>query len=631
MLLGFGTKAAATVAVFHIINHATFKAALFMVAGIVDHAAHTRDLSRLGGLRTLMPITFGIALLASLSMAGIPPLNGFLSKELMLEVAAHTLWITPWAMGAMATIGALLSVAYSFRFLAHAFLGPVRDDYPHMPHDPGPGLWAAPGLLAVLVVVIGLFPMAAAAWLVDVAASAVTGDPVHVHISHWHGLSAPALWMSLAAIGGGLLCLGTYPRLRSLWDAAPRPEAKRIFDGIVEPLAALSRLVTEGLHNGSFGRALMFAVLAIAGASLWAFLGGRHAPGTRALLPADPVVTGIWAILMIAALATPVLHRARVTALILTGVVGLLIAPLFMLFSAPDLALTQVSVEVVTILLMLLALHFLPKDTPAESPLPRRVRDGVIAGIAGVGIGTLAYAMMTRAPAFDPISIFHLAQSKPGAGGTNAVNTIIVDFRGYDTFGEITVLGIAALIIYALSETLLRNSDVTQRLATQPRDRESGDRHPMMLVVSTRLLLPMAMLVGVYIYLRGHNLPGGGFVAGLVFAIAYLMQYMASGYDWSHARQRFDHHVLIGWGVLVALLAGVGPWFLGLPFLTSGYAYVHLWPLEEFELASAAIFDLGVFLCVLGAVLLTLASLSRLALRTGERASTRAYDTEGHP
>jgi multicomponent K+:H+ antiporter subunit A len=315
-------------------------------------------------------------------------------------------------------------------------------------------------------------------------------------------------------------------------------------------------------------------------------------------------------------------------ALILTGVVGLLIAPLFMLFSAPDLALTQLSVEVVTILLMLLALHFLPKDTPVESPLPRRLRDAGIAGIAGLGIGGLAWAMMTRAPAFDPISAFHLAQSKPGAGGTNAVNTIIVDFRGYDTFGEIIVLGIAALVIYALSVTLLRNTAVTRRLAAMPRNRESGDRHPMMLVVSTRLLLPMAMMVGVYIYLRGHNMPGGGFVAGLVFAIAYLMQYMASGYDWSHARQRYDHHVLIGWGVLIASLAGIGPWALGLPFLTSGYEYVDLWPLEKFELATAAIFDLGVFLCVLGAVLLALASLSRLALRTGEAANTRAYDIE---
>jgi multicomponent K+:H+ antiporter subunit A len=131
----------------------------------------------LGGLRHLMPITFVIVTSPALSMAGIPPLNGFLSKEMMLEEAAHTVWITPWLMGVLATIGALFSVAYSFRFLAHGFLGPVRDDYPHKPHDPGFGLWAHRRFLALLVVVIGLFPMATAAWLVDAAASAVTGEP----------------------------------------------------------------------------------------------------------------------------------------------------------------------------------------------------------------------------------------------------------------------------------------------------------------------------------------------------------------------------------------------------------------------------------------------------------------------
>jgi multicomponent K+:H+ antiporter subunit A len=629
MLLGFGTKAAATVAVFHIINHATFKAALFMVAGIVDHEAHTRDLKRLGGLRILMPVTFTIALLASLSMAGIPPLNGFLSKELMLEEAAHTVWLTPWAMGLMATIGALFSVGYSFRFLAHGFLGPVRDDYPTQPHDPGFGLWAAPGFLALLVVIIGLVPMVSAAWLVNVAASAVTGEAVAVKISHWHGLEAPALWMSLAAIGGGLALLGLHPRLMALWTATPRPDAKRIFDGIIEPFAAAARSLTEALHNGALTRAIGIAAVAIVAAGALAFHGGTHLPGTRDLLPLDLVPTIAWAILMIAALATVVMHRDRIVALILTGIVGLIIALGFAYFSAPDLALTQISVEVVTILLMLLALNFLPKTTPVESSAPRRLRDGMIAGITGLGVGALVYALMTRAPAFDPISAFHLAQSKPGAGGTNAVNTIIVDFRGYDTYGEIIVLGIAALVIFALSEALLQSPTVSDRLrAIGPGTHDAGDRHPMMLAIGARVLLPMAMMVGVYIYLRGHNMPGGGFVAGLVFAIAYLMQYMASGYGWSHQRQRYDHHVLIGWGVLVASLAGVGAWFAGLPFLTSGYDYVTLWPLETFELASAAIFDLGVFLCVLGAVMLSLASLSRMAVRAGEIVNPTAFDID---
>ncbi len=629
MLLGFGTPEAATVALFHILNHAVFKAALFMTAGIVDHETGTRDLRQLGGLRRLMPVTFAIAAVASLSMAGLPPLNGFLSKEMMLEEAAHIIWPNPWLIGALATFGALLSVGYAFRFLAHGFLGPMRDDYLHKPHDPGFGLWAAPALLAVLVVAVGVWPNQMVGWILDPAATATSGRGIYTNISHWHGLSAPALWMSLAAFGGGFVLLGAYPRLRTVWDATPRPDAKLIFDGIVEPLADAARQVTVGLHNGTFSRSLVVAVLLVGVLSLMAFLtGAPHAPGTRPSIPANPVMLGLWLILVLAALATPLVHRNRLVALILTGVVGLLIAPLFAYFSAPDLALTQLSVEVVTLLLMLLALNFLPKETPVESRLPRKLRDAALAGFAGLGIGGLAYAMMTRAPAFDPISAFHWAQSKPGAGGTNAVNTIIVDFRGYDTFGEIIVLGIAALVIYALTEALLRTPAVTARLAAQPRVRESGDRHPAMLVVATRLLLPMAMMVGTYIYLRGHNLPGGGFVAGLVFAIAYLMQYMASGYDWSHARQRYDHHVLIGCGVLVAALAGVGAWAFGLPFLTSGYTYVHLEPLEEFELATAAIFDLGVFLCVLGAVLLALASLSRLALRTGERPNATAHDLE---
>jgi multicomponent K+:H+ antiporter subunit A len=632
MLLGFGTKSATAVAVFHIINHATFKAALFMVAGIVDHETQTRDLKRLGGLRMLMPITFGIALLASLSMAGIPPLNGFLSKEMMLEEAAHTVWITPSAMGFLATIGALFSVAYSFRFLAHGFLGPVRTDYAPPPHDPGFGFWAAPALLALLVVAIGILPMATASPLVNIAASAVTGEAQSLKISHWHGLGTPALWMSLAAIGGGVMLLGLHASLMAVWNAVPRPDAKRMFDGLIEPLATGAKDFADGLHNGSLTRAIAVATLAIAATAIWAFIGGAHLAGTRAMMALEPLPVITLAVLLTATVATVLYHHDRVIALILTGIVGLTTSLVFAFFSAPDLALTQITVEVVTTLLMLLALQFLPKTTPRESSALRRFRDAGIAGFAGLAVGTLAYLLMMRDFAFDPISAFHLAQSKPGAGGTNAVNTIIVDFRGYDTFGEIIVLGIAALVIFAMSEKLLQNPSVTGRLAQIGRaGKTAGDQHPMMLAIGSRFMLPMAMMVGVYLYLRGHNMPGGGFVAGLVFAIAYLLQYIASGYAWSHARQRYDHHALIGCGVLVAALAGVGPWLGGLPFLTSGYEYVELWPLEKFELASAAIFDLGVFFCVLGAVLLSLASLSRMALGTGKTAFGADPDRPPHP
>ncbi|MGL4321067.1 MAG: monovalent cation/H+ antiporter subunit A [Paracoccaceae bacterium] len=630
MLLGIGTKAAATVAIFHIINHATFKAALFMTAGIVDHEAHTRDLRRLGGLRTLMPVVFVIAVVASLSMAGLPPFNGFLSKELMLEQAAETTWFgSPWLLGLLATIGAMLSVGYSFRFLAHAFLGPVRKDYPHTPHDPGSGLLFSPAFLAILVVVIGIIPMTSAAWLVNVAAGAVVGEPVVIEIAHWHGLHAPALWMSVIAIGGGLMLLGAYFGIRPLWDSTAKPEAKRLFDGFVSGLVGASRAVTDGLHNAALTRAVAVGVTAITAAGLWAFIGGDHAPGTRAPTMVPPAVWAGFALIVAAIVAVVLLHRQRFVTLIYIGVIGLMISVGFAWMSAPDLALTQLTVEVVTVLLMLLALNFLPKTSPRESSPVRKLRDAAVALAAGTAACALTAAIMLRDSAFPTISAFHLDQSKPGAGGTNAVNTIIVDFRGYDTYGEIIVLGIAALIIFALIESLLTGGTAHDRLlAWHKGQRRAGDRHPMMLVVITRMLLPIMLMVGVFIYLRGHNLPGGGFVAGLVAAIAFLLQYMASGYAWTTARRRFDHHALIACGVLIAGLTGLGAWVFGLPFLTSGYTYVSIWPFETFELATAALFDLGVFLTVLGAVLLALASFARLSVHAGTRGSAHAHDID---
>ncbi len=613
-LLGLGTEAAATAAMLHILAHASFKAALFMVAGIVDHETHTRDIRRLGGLRRAMPLTFSIALIASLSMAGVPPLNGFLSKELMLENAAHTTLL----VALLALAGAALSVAYTFRFLSHTFLGAEREHHPKA-HDPGPGLWAAPALLAALVIASGLLPMTVFGPIVDAAASATTGTAVHAHIALWHGLGTPALWMSLAAFGIGFIALGLYPRLRRLWDGFPRPEAKAIFDAVIDTLAALSRRLTAALHDGSLHRALFATMGVILGLGLYAFLTGSHASGTRTLLPVEGAPLIGWAVMAAAAIATLLRHHDRALSLLLTGIVGLMLSAGFAWLSAADLALTQITVEVVTILLMLLALNFLPKSTPREQSPLRHARDAGLAVAAGIGAGALGWLLMTRDAAFPRISEFHWAQSKPGAGGTNAVNTIIVDFRGYDTYGEITVLGIAALVIFAIAASVLSSKPALDRLGGLRMGRNAGDAHPLMLVAGTRFLMPLALMVGVFIFLRGHNLPGGGFVAGLVVAIAILLQYIASGFVWSERRLRFDHQALIAAGVLVATLTGAAAWAMGWPFLTSGYDYLHLWPLDEIELTTAAVFDLGVFLCVLGAILLALSSLSRFAQHTTDR------------
>ncbi|SDE79387.1 monovalent cation/H+ antiporter subunit A [Limimaricola pyoseonensis] len=629
-LLGTGTAFGAMAAVFHILNHASFKAALFMSAGIVDHEAHTRDMRRLGGLRKLMPITFSIALLAGLSMAGIPLLNGFLSKEMMLEEATHTtLFGSPMLVTVAATVGALFSAAYSFRLIAHTYFGPERDDYPSHPHDPGAGMWLPPGLLIIPVVVIGLFP-ALAEPFVKLVTGAVIGNAAELpdaHLKIWHGL-VPALWMSVIAVIGGALLLMAFRPLSKAWEAAPRPEAKAIFDDVIAGSVALSRGLTQRLHDGAFTRyaAIMVVTVVAIGAHAW-FTGTAGLP-TREMLPMTPIAVVAWAMLIAAAAFLVAAHRNRLAVLILMGIIGLMVSVGFNHFSAPDLALTQISVEVVTIILLLLALNFLPNRTPAESGAPRRIRDGVIALSGGAAAAGLIYTILMSDFPLGTISDYHLANSYKGGGGDNVVNVILVDFRGFDTFGEIIVLGIAALVIYALTETLL-SSKVRARLLNRGYETEqAGDAHPLMMVVLTRVMMPVVLMVGVYIFLRGHNEPGGGFVAGLVVAIAVVMQYMASGFAWAARRQRYPYHGIIGAGVLVAGLTGIGSWFAGVPFLTSAFGYFRIPPMQEFELATAMGFDLGVFLAVVGAVMLSLESFSRLARRQDTEDSEYAMDID---
>lgn len=581
-LLGCGTKAAATAAVFHIICHATFKAALFMVAGIVDHAAHTRDIRQLGGLRHLMPITFVLTIVATLSMAGLPPFNGFLSKELALEVAAQTGWLgNPWVVPILASLGALFSVGYSFRFLAHGFLGAPKAEM--TAHDPHLGLWAAPAVLAGLVLAIGVAPMTLTGWLVDAASGAVVGQAVQAKIIHWHGLTSPALWMSIFAILGGLLVMEQYPALRRLWDKFPRFEGVTIYNQL---LALLTRL---GRVDVALGPAMVLAIAAILGLS--AYVMGPM-PDLGDMTAINIPAVALFAVAMVALAGTVILHSQRLIALIFIGVIGLIMAVGFAYFSAPDLAMTQIGVEVVTVLLMLLALTHLPKSTPQDRKMTLRLGHAALAIAAGLGVGVLAFAMLLRAPALDAISAFHLAQSKPGAGGANAVNTIIVDFRGFDTYGEIIVLGIAALIIAA---------NMTNAPA-----RPMGQRaEEKVLAVAMQFLLPMMMLIGVYLYLRGHQMPGGGFVAGLVFAIGFYVQGMATQGAGIKAT------ALVAAGILLATITGIGSWWFGWAFLTSSFGYITIFPLAPFEWATAMAFDLGIFLCVFGSVMLTLTTLAK--------------------
>ncbi|PKO86642.1 MAG: monovalent cation/H+ antiporter subunit A [Betaproteobacteria bacterium HGW-Betaproteobacteria-12] len=610
-LLGLGTPLAAVAAVFHILNHAIFKAALFMNAGSIEHAAGTRDIRRLGGLLLLMPVGATIALLAAGAMAGVPLLNGFLSKEMMLDAAAQTTWAGPaWLIPALATLAASVSVAYSFRYIVHVYFGQARDDYPRPPQDPPFGLWAPSALLVVAVVAIGLFPAAVAGPLVAVGAGAVVGGLLpDYQLALWHGLT-PALGMSLLATAVGLTLLWRYASVRDRWLAAPHPDARTLFQQALASSIRLAKSCTHGLHNGSLQRQLAFLIVAAISIAGCAFLAASHAAGSRPLLAATPVAVVAWLLLAVASVGVAVLHRRRLLALITLGVIGIIVALGFLYFSAPDLALTQIAVEVVTIILMLLALNLLPKKMPRDSSRRRRWRDVGIATLGGLGLGAATWAMLTRDGA--TLSGYYLENALPGGGGRNVVNVILVDFRGFDTFGEIIVLGIAALVIFALLDGALQGEIGRKLAARVPEQKQLGDRHPVMLVVANRVMLPLALMVGAHIFLRGHDLPGGGFIAGLVVAVALILQYVASGFGWATRRLRIDYHVLIGLGILSAGLTGIAAWLADRPFLTSAFGHFPLPLIGEIGLTSAMGFELGVFLTVVGAVMLALAKLSRV-------------------
>jgi len=614
MLLGFATPMAAVAAVFHILNHATFKAALFMSAGIIDHETGTRDIRRLGGLMTLMPITATLAFIAAASMAGIPFFNGFLSKEMMLEEASHTAYAGhPWVFPALVTLASLISAAYSYRFAISTFLGPVRDDYPKKPHDPPVGMWLPVAILAALVIAIGLFPAQTVGAIVERTALAVVGRPLpEYHLALWHGFT-PAVLMSVIALVGGALLFRSYDAANRLRLVFAGIDAKSIFDAAISGLVRGARSFIGATHNGSFPRYAGIILVTILAVGAAAYFSAPHETGTRAVIPASIPATAAWVVLASLCVSLLFWHQNRLLSLVMTSGVGLIAALFFLQFSAPDLSLTQISVDIVTTILLLLALNLLPQTSPKEITTGGRFSRGLLAAAVGLGVAALAYAIMTRD--FQTISDYYLAEAKPGGGGTNVVNVILVDFRGFDTYGEIIVLGIAAITIFALLDNALRGA-AARTLASMRASREQSiNAHPMMLVIATRVLFPLVLVVAAFVFLRGHNEPGGGFIAGLIVAIALIMQYIASGYNWAADRMRVDSHVLIGTGVLIAGLTGVVSLIFGWPFLTSTYTYVHLPIVGEFELASAMAFDLGVFLSVVGVVMLSLAQISRVEAR----------------
>ena len=611
LLLGLNTPLSNVAAVFHIINHATFKASLFMAAGIIDHETGSRDMRRINGMWKYLPHTAVLAMVASSAMAGVPLLNGFLSKEMFFgeTLQQHLLGSFSWVIPAAATLAGVFSVAYSLRFIHDVFFNGEPINLPkYPPHEPPRYMKIPVEILVFLCLLVGMLPAYTVAPLLAVAAKASLGGVLPEYsLAIWHGFNLPLAMSCVALVGGILVYVGRQPLFR--WYAGlPEVDARMIFERQVQNLVRLATWLTGRLENGSLQRYLSLLLIAALVLVASALAPLPQLTGSRGLSPLDGITALGLLVLAASGLLTAVFHRQRLVALLILGVGGMLVALAFARFSAPDLALTQLVVEVVTIILLMLALFYLPSRTPSESSSLRGLRDFVVAGGYGVMVALLVYVVLTRP--YAGLAPFFLANSVSGGGGTNVVNVILVDFRGFDTLGEITVLAIAAVGILAMLDGLRLHNPTCD-----PQGRRwAWAKNPLILMTLSRLLLPLALLISVFIFLRGHNLPGGGFIAGLITAVALALQYIASGVAWVEQRLPLNYQRMAGAGVLIATLTGLGSWVFGRPFLTSAFGHFELPLVGEFELATAMLFDLGVYLTVVGSTQLVLTRLGKLSL-----------------
>ena len=603
LLFGLSSPMALVAGLFHILNHATFKASLFMAAGIIDHETGTRDMRRLGNLRRFMPVTSTLAIIASLAMAGVPLLNGFLSKEMFfaqaLDISANDTMRD--LMTAAAVLAAMLGVAYSLRFVHETFFGRGPRALEEAPHESPRWMKLPVEVLVVACLAVGMAPAWTVGPLLKSAAVGVLGAAVPDYsLAIWHGFNRP-FFMSLLGLVGGVALYFGLNRLLDLHAIVRESIGRRLFQINVERLFALGDRFTRAIANGSVQRSLFLLVFValLLGVVPLAASGLRpELPTLADLTTLPPLGWLVWLLLVVAALATLARFRQRLIAVILIGAVGLGVSLTFAYFSAPDLALTQILVEMASLTLMLLALNYLPRQSLAGPSPARRWRDIGIALGAGLGTAALAWGMLRRPS--QTVADEILARSLPEGHGHNVVNVILVDFRGFDTFGEITVLAIAALIVHALLKRT--------RMAPEEKVEEPSVLLPMAADLG-QIVFPLALTVAIYLFLRGHDAPGGGFIAGLVLVIPVLLQYLIQGMAAFERQYRIDYLRCIGAGLLVALAAGLAPLAWGLPFLTSGHATPELPLVGPVPLASAMVFDAGVCLVVFGASMQILSSL----------------------
>lgn len=587
-MIGVGTPAALTAAVAHTAAHALFKAALFLLIGVIDHRAGTRRITDLARLRLSMPATAGALALAAASMAGIPFLLGFISKELLFDAflnRSEPAWPAYPVTGA-AAVTAMFTFAYSARIVLGAFAGRTGPRVSEAPVT----LWGVPALAAVTGLALGLWPAPLNALLGD-AASVATGERVEARLLLWHGVNA-ALIVSAVVIAGGTVLVLLRRRVHALVTRLRSPvSGLAVVDAIRAGIIGLGTLV--GRSTGSRRPRLHLAIPVVCLSALL-LVGVGFLDG---LPPIDgnPSQRADWTLVLLATVGAvgAVLARTRIAAVVVTGVIGFAMTLWYFALGAADVALTQLLVEILTVCVMVLLLRRLPARFRRETR-HEAVPAGIIAAAAGLATMIGVWALTGRRQ-MSSAAEWYLREGESATGGANIVNTILVDFRALDTLGELTVLGAAGISLAALlrSRPLIRARQAELEIATPLTD---ATENSVFVRSITRLLGLPIIALSAWLLLRGHHEPGGGFIAALIGGAGFALLYLAAPSD-SAARVRLPYLVLIGSGISIGTATGLLGYLEG-SFLTPLHVEV-----LGLHLTSALLFDVGVYLSVIGVVL----------------------------
>ena len=630
IIVGWGTRDAALVGLALLLSHALFKSTLFLVVGIVDHRAGTRDLRRLSGLGREAPILATITALALASMAGLPPLLGFVAKEGVLTALLDATTESPLAWLALGgvVIGSVFTVAYSCRFFWGAFCRKT-DVEPVRAVTENASFLVAPAILAASGLVLGLLAPLVDGWLAGYASEF---EPVAhpYHLALWHGLE-PALALSAFTIlaGGALFWQRTrveavQARFSGGVSAANAYWASMRF---IDRLAARTTSLTQRGSLPFYLGVIFLVFVAVTGAAL--SLNRSWPSGIR---PWDyPAQAAIGLVMIIAALAATRAGK-RYQAVVLVGVTGSGMAVLFALQGAPDLALTQILVEVVTLVAFVLVLRRLPAKLGEKHGSVHRVRRALLGSAVGILIAVIAVVALGARTGL-PISLEWPELAYTGGHGKNVVNVAIVDMRAWDTMGELSVIiaaatGVASLIfISGRANNLPRmprrqaREDIASRLRESAESDDSRSswlfagrtlaprNRSILLEVVVRLLFHSMIVVSVYLLFAGHNAPGGGFAGGLVAGLALVARYLAGGRFELGAAAPIDAGKLLGTGLALAVGTALVPLFFGVEALTSTFLEAEVWLFGHVEFVTSTIFDIGVYLVVIGLTLDVLRSL----------------------